>query len=81
MIVMKFGGSSIGRAERILAVAEIVRERLDRSPVVVVSALGGVTDLLESAVEAAGRGRAPGTSESSPFSGTGSRAGRRAAAC
>jgi aspartate kinase len=46
MIVMKFGGTSVGAAERILAVAERVRERRDRQPVVVVSALAGVTDLL-----------------------------------
>lgn len=46
MIVMKFGGTSLGTAERIRAVAERVRERLPRRPVVVASALAGVTDLL-----------------------------------
>ena len=46
MIVMKFGGTSVGSAERIRSLAERVRERLDRRPVVVVSALSGVTDLL-----------------------------------
>jgi aspartate kinase len=46
MIVMKFGGTSVGSAERIRGVAARVRERLDRKPVVVVSALAGVTDLL-----------------------------------
>ena len=46
MIVMKFGGTSVGSAERIRGVAARVRERLDRQPVVVVSALSGVTDLL-----------------------------------
>ena len=46
MIVMKFGGTSVGSAERIRQAAEIVRERLDRKPVVVVSAVGGVTDLI-----------------------------------
>src|SRR5262249_22969004 len=46
VIVMKFGGTSVGSAERIRAVADRVRERLDQKPVVVVSALGGVTDLL-----------------------------------
>lgn len=46
MIVMKFGGTSVGSAERIKALAEIVRGRRDRQPVVVVSALSGVTDLL-----------------------------------
>jgi aspartate kinase len=46
VIVMKFGGTSVADAARILAAAEIVRSRLARRPVVVVSALAGVTDLL-----------------------------------
>jgi aspartate kinase len=46
MIVMKFGGTSVGSAERIRALGARVRERLDRRPLVVVSALSGVTDLL-----------------------------------
>src|SRR4029450_3096621 len=46
MIVMKFGGTSVASAERIRGVAERVRERMARAPVVVVSALGGITDLL-----------------------------------
>ncbi len=56
MIVMKFGGTSVADGARILAIAEIVRERLARRPVVVVSALAGVTDLLLSAVAAARAG-------------------------
>ena len=46
MIVMKFGGTSVADAPRILSAAEIVRGRLARRPIVVVSALAGVTDLL-----------------------------------
>jgi len=46
MIVMKFGGTSVGSAERIRALAERVRERSSQGPVVVVSALSGVTDIL-----------------------------------
>ena len=46
LIVMKFGGTSVGSPERIRALAERVRERLARRPVVVVSAFSGVTDLL-----------------------------------
>jgi len=46
MIVMKFGGTSVASAERIRGVAERVRERLGRAPLVVVSALAGITDLL-----------------------------------
>ena len=46
MIVMKFGGSSLKNAERIQNVANIVKSRIDKYPIVVVSALGGITDLL-----------------------------------
>ena len=55
VIVMKFGGSSVADAERIHAVAEIVRRRMERRPLVVVSALAGVTDLLERAFDLARR--------------------------
>jgi aspartate kinase len=44
MIVMKFGGSSVGAPDRVARVVEIVRGRLPRKPVVVVSAFRGVTD-------------------------------------
>jgi aspartate kinase len=44
MIVMKFGGTSVGSAERIRALGDRVKERLARKPVVVVSALSRVTD-------------------------------------
>jgi len=57
VIVMKFGGTSVADAERIAAAAEIVRGRLARGPVVVVSALAGVTDLLVRAVAAARLGQ------------------------
>ena len=56
MIVMKFGGTSVADAERIVAAAEIVRGRLVRRPAVVVSALSGVTDLLVRAVACARTG-------------------------
>src|SRR4029079_15023623 len=46
VIVMKFGGTSVGSSERIHGLAERVRERLARRPVVVVSALSKITDLL-----------------------------------
>lgn len=46
MIVMKFGGTSVGSPERIEQVFQIVSPFLSRKPVVVVSAVGGVTDLL-----------------------------------
>jgi aspartate kinase len=46
MIVMKFGGTSVESAEAIRRVASIVRARLDRHPVVVVSAMGKTTNKL-----------------------------------
>jgi aspartate kinase len=48
MLVMKFGGTSVGCAESITRVCGIVRERLLLRPVVVVSALARVTDELQS---------------------------------
>jgi len=46
MIVMKFGGTSLGAPERVDTAARLVKEQLERKPAVVVSAFGGVTDLL-----------------------------------
>src|SRR5215218_7112465 len=46
MIVAKFGGTSVADAKAIPRLIEIVRSRLDREPVVVVSALAGMTDEL-----------------------------------
>jgi aspartate kinase len=46
MLVMKFGGTSVGLPENFALARRLVRERLDRDPVVVVSALSGVTNLL-----------------------------------
>jgi aspartate kinase len=57
MIVMKFGGTSVESAEAIGRVAEIVRTRLDRHPVVVVSAMGKTTNKLLAIGSAAVSGR------------------------
>src|SRR5215475_4334130 len=46
MIVMKFGGTSVQDAVAIRKAGEIIRGRLSRSPVVVVSAMARVTDFL-----------------------------------
>jgi len=46
MIVMKFGGTSVGSAERMRGVAKLVKERFDRRPLVVASAMSKVTDQL-----------------------------------
>jgi len=56
VIVLKFGGTSVGDAEAIARTAEIVASRLDRGPVVVVSALAGVTNALIALAEQAARG-------------------------
>jgi aspartate kinase len=57
VIVVKFGGTSVGDAEAIRRTAEIVRGRLDRRPVVVVSALAGTTNALIAIGEQAARGQ------------------------
>ena len=59
MIVMKFGGTSLARAGAIRKVGRIIRRFVSRRPVVVVSALAGVTDALLdlAALAAAGRRR------------------------
>jgi len=57
MIVMKFGGSSVASAERLRHIAEIVKARLDKKPILVLSAMGDTTDhLLEAGEEALKRG-------------------------
>jgi aspartate kinase len=57
MIVMKFGGTSVESAAAIGQVAEIVRARLDRRPVVVVSAMGRTTNKLLAIAAAAVSGK------------------------
>lgn len=56
MLVMKFGGTSVGSGERIAGVAELVEARLAEEPFVVVSAMGGVTDALLALSRAAREG-------------------------
>jgi aspartate kinase len=56
MIVMKFGGTSVESAEAIDRVAGIVQGRIDRRPVVVVSAMSKATDQLLAMATAAGAG-------------------------
>lgn len=57
MIVAKFGGTSVGDAQAIARAAAIVRTRLDRHPVVVVSAFGGTTNRLIEIAEHAASGQ------------------------
>ncbi|MDR3764303.1 MAG: aspartate kinase [Acidobacteriota bacterium] len=56
MIVMKFGGTSVQDAAAIRRVASIVAGRQNEQPLVVVSAMGGVTDKLVQVAESAARG-------------------------
>ena len=56
MIVHKFGGTSVGNAERFAAVAEIVQAQAEEN-VVVVSAMSGVTNRLIAGARAAAEGR------------------------
>src|SRR5436190_4112097 len=53
MIVIKFGGTSVGDAQRVANAIDIVAERREKNPIVVVSALAGVTNDLVAASEAA----------------------------
>jgi aspartate kinase len=46
MLTMKFGGTSVGDIPRLREVVSIVRSYLDRKPIIVASAMGGVTDVL-----------------------------------
>ena len=56
MIVMKFGGTSVESAVAIRRVASIVQARLNRRPVVVVSAMGKTTNKLLTIANDAARG-------------------------
>jgi len=57
MKVLKFGGTSVGSAENIKTLLNIVaKEKLQSNPVVVLSAMSGVTNLLTDMAESAERG-------------------------
>jgi len=59
-MVLKFGGTSVEDAAALRRLAGIVRERLDGQPVVVVSALRGLTDALLQSVRSASGGDVEG---------------------
>lgn len=56
MIVMKFGGTSVGNAEMIKNAAAIVKSNLGRNPIIVVSAVTKMTDALIRLAKAASDG-------------------------
>jgi aspartate kinase len=53
MIIIKFGGTSVKDSDAIRNVSGIIRNRLNRQPIVVSSALAGITDLLLEALDSA----------------------------
>ena len=57
MIVVKFGGTSVGDADAIRRAAGIVASRRERQPIVVVSAMAGVTNALLAIAEQSSRGQ------------------------
>ena len=57
MIVCKFGGTSVGDAAAIARTAAIIADRRERQPIVVVSALGGTTNILLQIAEQAAKGQ------------------------
>jgi len=56
VIVLKFGGTSVGDGSRIATVAELVSKQKRRKPILVVSALAGVTEELIRLAERARQG-------------------------
>lgn len=57
MIVMKFGGTSVGNATRIIKLTEIVKNRVSDKPIVVVSAFSSITNYLKEIGEVASKGK------------------------
>jgi aspartate kinase len=57
VIVVKFGGTSVGDADAIRRAASIVAARRGRQPIVVVSAMAGVTNALLAIAEQSARGQ------------------------
>jgi aspartate kinase len=53
VIVIKFGGTSVGDAARVANAIDIVAERRNQNPIIIVSALAGITNELVAASEAA----------------------------
>ncbi len=57
MIIAKFGGTSVSTKERFETICQIVLKEKERQPVVVVSAIRGITDLLLASVDASSQER------------------------
>ena len=59
MKILKFGGTSVGSVESISSLLEIIRQEIKSSanPVIVLSAMGGITNLLGVMAESAANGQ------------------------
>jgi aspartate kinase len=57
MIVCKFGGTSVQDAEALSRLAQIIRARRDRQPIVVASAMGKTTNQLLEVAQTAAKGK------------------------
>ena len=57
MIVMKFGGTSVGSADSVKNTANIIKSYIEKKPIIVVSAVSGITDKLIELVNAASQGK------------------------
>jgi len=64
MIVMKFGGTSVADGEKILSVASLVKSFKSKKPIVVVSAMAGITDMLLDTARTAQKGNIDKVEES-----------------
>jgi len=62
MLVMKFGGTSVGSSERIRNTCQIIKSARSKNPVVVVSAVTKITDALISLAKACAEGNDSGLS-------------------
>ena len=51
MIIMKFGGTSVKNAAAFKNVASIIQSNIDKKPLIVLSAMAGVTNILEESVQ------------------------------
>ena len=68
MKVLKFGGTSVGSVKSILSLKQIVENEAKKQPVViVVSALGGITDKLIATSKLAVAGDEEGKQNSTPW--------------
>jgi len=53
MIIMKFGGTSVRDASALKNIIPIIKQHLSKKPIIVVSAMAGITNLLEESVQIA----------------------------